>query len=613
MPLCLSNKPLAAFVFLLLTFTICHVASPQPTDQSPASSLRSSRADDSREIDQVRCKLETEPFKGRWQLLLQTADAMQTPGFKMQGHMESRVSLGKIGINSFAYALTGEERFGNFAKQEVWKLLEMEQWHTQYHWNKGAELVSSEHSLACALFYRWARDLMDADERLYFIDRSTKLGLEPYLESVEKYHDWWVDNPISNWRGVCHGGNGLLALELAETSVKATRAYAYALQNIPEFLGTVIGENGSGHEGVMYWRYGVEYAMMFLTTAMQTRTEHPLAPGTACADVFKLINDRNTGFWDIAMQAPDGAYANFNDMNELTFKGLYAKDLSNHEGGPNSELAAVFERISAGWDSNAPGNPLLQWAADNGGGPYYFQGTSPFWFIWRRDYPSHVQKPRPATGDSLLFKTGGYTVWKTPALWTYLKAGWNCSKSHNNLDLGSFILGIGSERFICDPGYGKKQTSQHSALTLNDREQQLDAWATYLDWENIPETGIRKASIDLTAAYEHQVRSYTREFILMGVNQLLILDHIYPIEAGTLTLTFPTRFPATIQGHHVTITGTKHALQITNLSNTPTPVASANWSVDQEEEVTYLRLSFPATATETTMLTSLTAVPANHN
>lgn len=84
------------------------------------------------------------------------------------------------------------------------------------------------------------------------------------------------------------------------------------------------------------------------------------------------------GYWTIYMQGSDGRYANFNNMIETTFQGLWSNRLAMYdspagvetvlrnggydfEGGPNAALAALFEALVPVGDS------LLLWAADNGG------------------------------------------------------------------------------------------------------------------------------------------------------------------------------------------------------------------------------------------------------
>ena len=284
-------------------------------------------------LKDFQAKLRKEPFASRWSRLLQVANGFvgeRVSDAKIVGGDRARKSEGMIVVLSLAYAGTGEKKYGERAKAEVWSILEQDAWHQDRGWNKGAELPTAECSHACARFYDWCNDLLKEEEKEWFRERALELGLKPYLASIEKHRpartDLWVDNYVTNWCGVCHGGCGLLGLALYDELPEAKKAADFAWKYLPEFLDHVILADGAGHEGVMYWRYGVAYAFKFITAYEHVMDEE--LP-------FKT-SDKLAGYWDVYMHGPDKTYANFNNMNEDTFKGLWSEDHRKWEGGPSS-------------------------------------------------------------------------------------------------------------------------------------------------------------------------------------------------------------------------------------------------------------------------------------
>ena len=171
----------------------------------------------------------------------------------------------------------------------------------------------------------------------------------------------------------------------------------------------------------MYWRLGMRFALWFSEAARRRFG----TDGGVREDYTRKL----TGYWDVYMQGPDWNYANFNDMNENCFTGLYGRD-RYPEGGPNAMLAALFESWVPG------GDPLLLWASDNGGGSGREGGVLPFYLIWRRDAP--LAGKRPKLQDSVLFRGAGHAVWRSPKLWFVLNGGWTSNGGHYNKDLAPY-------------------------------------------------------------------------------------------------------------------------------------------------------------------------------
>ncbi|MCA8936300.1 MAG: heparinase II/III family protein [Planctomycetes bacterium] len=500
-------------------------------------------------LGDFRSKLKREPFASRWGRLIGVANdfaARPLSDKKVVGGDRARPAEGLIEVLSLAYAVTGEKRYGERAKAETWALLAQDAWHEPKSWNKGAELPTAECSMACARFYDWCNDLLNEEDRKYFRERALELGLKPYLASIEQYRpartDLWVDNYVTNWCGVCHGGGGLLGLALYDELPEAKKAADYAWKYLPEFLDHVILEDGAGHEGVMYWRYGVAYAFMFVTA-----WEHVMGE-----ELPFETSERFTGYWDVYMHGPDQTYANFNDMNEDTFSGLWSENPKQWEGGPSGALNALFESRCE------DGDPLLLWAADNGGGGAFNNGISPDWFLWRRDTGPAGEKPEMQR--NVLFRGAGHAILSSDKLWLAYNGGWISDKSHANNDLGTFVLVSDGERFIHDPGYNKNETSQHSTITIDGESQPKASQAKFKGFFE----GKKFAWFmsDLGECYGGKTRRAERSVIMVDGKYVVILDDIETTGTDDIDLRFQSKLPIKTTDTGAVLTGKTGKLHV---------------------------------------------------
>jgi hypothetical protein len=458
----------------------------------------------------LRAKLAKPPFAARWAAFLETANGYcKAP---VAGFDKVRDAQGICGATAFAYVVTGKPEFAERARREALALLAAPAWHTPKDWNKGAELPTGEASQACALVYDWCFDAFSATERATFRDALLERSTRVYLKSIEQFKDSWVENAASNWSGVVHGGCGLAALALADEGADFARAAALARTHVNDFLAANRLEDGEGNEGAMYARYGLVFAEVFHAADVA------LAGGAAKADaaVAADANQKLAGYWDVYLQGPDQRYANFNDMSEETFEGLFGDDPRKPEGGPSGELCALYEARVAG------GDPLLLWAADHGGGPFFYEGRSPFWFLWRRDAPP--AGPRPELQPAVLFRGAGDAIFRSPTLWLALHAGFTSEKGHDQLDLGTFVLVANGERYVVDPGYGVAATADHSTLVVDGKDQKKDVRARWLRFG--AGKSFQYGAVDLTEASKPELRRWIRHVVVVKGSVVVLVDDV---------------------------------------------------------------------------------------
>ncbi|MCW8130236.1 MAG: heparinase II/III family protein [Planctomycetota bacterium] len=473
-----------------------------------------------RDLPALRRRIKSGPLAARAPVLFRNADRFCKQ--RAYGMRHVRQALGLCATTAFAYAVSQRKKFGRRALAEAHSLLERPAWHRELGYNHGANLESAEASMACAFVYDLCRDLLNDAEARDFRARLLTLSTQVYLRSVEEFRDWWVDNPVTNWCGVCHGGHGLAALAMYHEEPLARRAAAYARKHLRVFLRNVVGADGGGHEGVMYWLYGMSFGHRFWHAATRLFGDD----GGLYADLTR----KRAGYWLAHMLAPDGAYANFNNMDERTCAGYPGREM---ERAPEGTLCALFERHAPG------GDRMLRWAADHGGTSYYYHFADPLWFVWRSPRP--VQKQRPALPDAVHFRTAGHAVLKSKDLWIAFNGGWSSNACHANRDLGSFVLVWKGTRLIHDPGYGKSATAQHSTLLAGKQEQILGAGGRILRFGS--GRGFHYLACELAAVYPGWLKRFVRHLVLVDGRYAVLLDDVEQLGPSRreLELRFQTR------------------------------------------------------------------------
>jgi hypothetical protein len=495
-------------------------------------------------LPELRARVSAAPFSKRWASIQAHANRCLSAGpAGGAGMIRTRVALGICVNTAFAYAITGDRKYADRAKKEAFSLLEGPRWMEAAHARivTGADLCTAEGSVACALVYDWCFDAMTADEQSKFRDLLVQKSLAPYLKSVAA-KDWWLSSTVSNWTGTVNGGCGLAALALHGEVPDAPKAAEAAWTYVQKFARDLYLADGDCHEGVMYSRN--VFTFYFATAAAR------FFGGDG--GLFDDLTKKLAGYWDIGMQGPDFKYANFNDMDEGCFAGLWGQG-GRVEGGPSGELCALFEAKVPG------GDPMLLWAADNGGCFFSYDGASPFSILWRRDAPP--AGPKPHLQDAILFRGSGHVVWQSPQLWFAYNGGWISDKSHHNFDLGTFVLVAGGERFVNDPGYGKTATGEHSTIVVNGRDQILASQGTYLRYGS-GKTFHYFAS-DLTASCK-ELKKWVRHGVMVRGSYLVLLDDLATAPAAEIEWRLQTRAKIDLvpSERRALLAGAKESLQV---------------------------------------------------
>ena len=493
------------------------------------------------DIPAIRARMDAPEVADRRARLFSRADAL----LNAVPSLDSRVMQGNSGILAFAYVVTGDVRYAQRAIEEALATAGLDQWITGHDFNRGADLVSSERSLGTALVYDWCYDVMTPEQRATLRNALLEKGVAQYHLTVDPSlnPNWYTYEPVNNWRGVCHGGSGVGALVLYHESELARRAADLANQHIPLALRSLILEDSGGHEGITYNNYGVEYALKGAMAMQRFYGGHE-------AMLQELAEERLGNYWSVYLFGPDHHFANFSRHNYVWGEGLYSAG-TGIEGGPSSQRSTLIDSLVPG------GDELMRWAADNGGQRFYWNGASPFYFLWRRiGAPSTFQQPKPELQDAVLFRGAGHGVFQSDKLWFAYSSGANWTRG----DAGAFVLvaknGDTWERLIhLEPSLNFFPSEHQSTYTINGVSQRngvdtLTNRAQYLRFGS--GDGFHYAASNIQPLYANTaLTKLNRHVVMVRGKYVVLLDDL----GGSEALTFDARFQ-TAQSNTVSVNAT---------------------------------------------------------
>lgn len=246
----------------------------------------------------------------------------------------------------------------------------------------------------------------------------------PYLHFGRRH--WWFKGAL-NWNGVCNGAISLAFLRLEKDPDVLAQALSMALEGFEAYIATGFEADGGSIEGVGYWNYGLIYYTAVSELLREiTRGELDLLSGERM---------RRIAAYPPTMQLSTGRYVNNGDAEEYTgltpgttqriARRTGVRALRVDEGGLDQfnvnscHKLAIMLRNAAWWDGTfAP-----------------------------------AQRPKDAVlPDVGVVKHVGETAGGKPVVLA-AKAGHN-DGHHSHCDVAHFIVHVGDESLLCDPGRG---------------------------------------------------------------------------------------------------------------------------------------------------------------
>ena len=428
----------------------------------------------------------------------------------------SRENLRRIFILSYAYRMTGQEKYLVRAEQEMLKAASFSDWNPSHFLDVG------EMTMALGVGYDWLYPALSEASRRTIREAIVEKGFKP---SYDTAYNWFVDAE-HNWNQVCNGGLAFGAIAVAESEPEwAQKIIDRAIDKV-RLPMRHYAPDGAYPEGPGYWGYGTLFNVLLIGGLESTfGTDYGLSqmPGVL-----------QTGTYEMQMVSPLIKHFNYMDNSYEPESSsapfwFYSK---TQDPSVLCQQVSILQRDTAKKylkDRVLPA--MLIWGA---GAPME-KAVAPQETFWAGRGNTPVCVMRSGWGDP-------------NARFVGVKLG-SPSINHGHMDVGSFVFEADGVRWAIDLGsedynttetrgvdlWNMAQQSQrwdvfrynnrsHNTLTFNDKLQRVNGSAQIIESDSA--TARRFVKTDLTPVYAGQVDKVERTISLVDNDYLLIEDEI---------------------------------------------------------------------------------------
>lgn len=482
---------------------------------------------------------------------------------------KSREGLRRVFYLSYAWRLTGKEKYFQRCEKELLAISRFSDWNPSHF------LDVAEMTMAVSIGYDWLYPKLSDESKKIICEAIVNKGLNPSLDS--KYNSWV--KAVNNWNQVCNAGMTYGALAVAEDYPDLSKKM---INRAIESITLPMGEykpDGAYPEGYGYWGYGTSFNVMFLSAIEKVFSTD-----------FGL--NKTPGFLQTA-----GFFQNMTGVTGLCYNW--------GDSGTGGNLSpAMF------WLAQRNNDPSELWIEKS-----YLQKDNfskftgdrllPAVMIWGKDLPlDKVTEPKVKAWKG----QGANPVCLMRTSWTdrnaiYLgfKAG-SASVNHGHMDIGSFVMEADGSRWASDFGmqdyesleskgiavFGRTQDAQrwsifrinnkaHNTLTVNDQLQQVKGYAKIDQFSD--KADFMYAISDLASVYQNQLTEAKRGVAIVGQKFVVIRDEVVAAnKTTTIRWTMMTSATPVLGKNSITLSkeGNTLVLQV----NTPSEVNMKTWPTE---------------------------------
>ena len=413
----------------------------------------------------------------------------------------SRNVLSRVSQLAFAARWTGD---ANHVQRAV---AEMEAVCKFKDWNPSHFLDTAEMAAALAIGYDWLYGTLTPAQRKTIREGIVRHGLLPGLK-VYRTQGWWAKG-TNNWNQVCNGGMTMGALAIAEDEPKlAAEIVAAAIKSVPIAM-KAYGENGGYQEGPGYWHYGTMFNCLMIDSLQ-----------TALGKEFGLTKIKPFALsvnYHRATISPTGGIFNYPDCGSSV---AVSPEVFFFSRTWNRPAVAAFQRarLAAKYD---PKREIRPPKVDRN----FVMNIA--WYDPRGDVDAdpglRLDTFTGRQGVALMRSGEKKTDW-----FLGIKGGDNAA-NHAHMDIGSFVLDWGGERWVIDlgsdnynlPGYFGRQRWEyfrltnlgHNTLAIDGNIQQGRSGICKLTSQAKTAT-TAAVTFDLSGAYKGQAKQVVRTAML---------------------------------------------------------------------------------------------------
>ena len=355
----------------------------------------------------------------------------------------SREALRRIFYLSYAYRMTGKERYAKKAGDEMLSVSAFTDWNPSHF------LDVAEMTMALSIGYDWLFPFLPAPTREIVKNAIMTKGIDP---SFNKTYAWY-STVTHNWNQVCNAGITFGALAVYEEMPQLAKSIIDgAIESIKQPMSDY-NPDGAYPEGYGYWGYGTSFNVLFLSAIEKIYgTDFGLNQETAFL---------KTAAYQENMTGPAHLSFNYSD-NGLT----------------GSLSPSMF------WFSSKLKDPSLLWNEK-----YYLSNAIrtnerflPAILVWGSDIKiNDIQPPADLiwTGKGITPVALMRTSWTDPgAIYIGFKGG-TASSNHAHMDAGSFVMDADGVRWASDFGAQDYHSLESKGVDLWNRAQNSQRWEVF--------------------------------------------------------------------------------------------------------------------------------------
>lgn len=482
---------------------------------------------------------------------------------------KSREALRRIFHLSYAWRMTGEQKYFDRCEKEMLAIAKFNDWNPSHFLDVG------EMTMAVAIGYDWLYPNLSAESKKIIRDAIIYKGIYPSLDP--KYNSW--HRVVNNWNQVCNAGMTYGALAVAEDHPGLSKIIIdRAINSIPLSMDEY-KPDGAYPEGYGYWGYGTSFNVMFLSA------------------IEKAFNS------DFGLNSTPGFLQTAGFLQNMT--GVTGPSFNWGDSGSTGDLSpAMF------WFAQKNNDPSQLWVEKT-----YLQRDDfsrftrdrllPAIMIWGKDLPlDKVSEPKVKAwkGQGANPLAMMRTSWTDPnAIYVGFKAG-SPSVNHGHMDIGSFIMEADGVRWASDFGmqsyesleskgmsiFGRTQDAQrwtifrlnnfpHNTLTINNQLQVVKGYAKIDQFSD--RADFMYAVSDISSVYENQLASAKRGVAIVDQKFVVVSDEL-TAENKVTTVRWTMMTSATPKLGKNSITLTKDGKTLNLKVNTSAKVTMKTWSTE---------------------------------
>lgn len=480
---------------------------------------------------------------------------------------KSREALRRIFQLSYAWRMTGEQKYFDRCEKEMLVISKFSDWNPSHF------LDVAEMTMAVAIGYDWLFPKLSPESKKIISEAIISKGLNPSLDS--KYNSW--QRVTNNWNQVCNAGMTYGALAVAEENPELAKNMIERALNTIHLSMDEYKPDGAYPEGYGYWGYGTSFNVMFLS-AVET--------------VFKS---------DFGLNKTPGFLQTSGFLQNMT--GVTGPCFNWGDAGLGGSLNPTMF-----WLAQKNNDPSQLWIEKKYlGRDDYSRFTRdrllPAIMIWGKNLPlEKIAEPKVKAwkGQGANPVALMRTSWTDPnAIYVGFKAG-SPSVNHGHMDVGSFIMESDGIRWAYDFGmqdyesleskgialFGRTQDAQrwtvfrlnnfvHNTLTIDNQLQQVKGYAKIDRFSDSPK--FMYAVSDISSVYENQLESAKRGVAIVNGKFVVVSDElIAPNKPIIVRWTMLTAATPTFGDKSITLTKDGKTLNL--MVNTEAKVMMKTWS-----------------------------------